>query len=169
MFVFIAEDVEWMVELETERTSPLGGKQRDRTHHVAIRKAVDLLLSQVIQLMVDLFHNWREKSVHVITDHIRYNRFRFTIGKNNSTESSHRESCPWSTNSCLNYSSILILKSDKQHKTPSSKRTYRCWERWSPSSLSPCMETLLRHLFGPKPVNNYGGWSGDKEFRSCFI
>ena len=137
-----------MVELETERTLSLVRNERDHIHHVATRKAIHRL-SQVMQLMVSLFHHWREKSVHVITDHVQYNRFRFAIGRNSSTESSYRHSCPWSTSPCLNYSPILILNWDKQHETPSSKRTYPCWIRCSPSSLSPCIETLRWRLFCP--------------------
>ena len=148
MFVFIAEVVEWMVEPETERTSPLGeNKETVLTMLPSARRSIFFFLK---------WCHWR--SVSSIIGEKRVSMWSWimfaTIDfdsplEGTTAQSSYRHSCPWSTNSCLSYSSILILKWDNQHETPLSKWAYPCWERWSPSSLLLCMERLRRRLVCP--------------------
>ena len=89
-----------MIELEAKRRLPLAENERDYTHHVATCQSIDLFL-QTIELTLGLFRHRREKRIHVITDRIRCNEFRFNLEKNNGMKSSHRHACQMSTNAWL--------------------------------------------------------------------
>ena len=70
LFVFVAQDVERMFELEAKRHSSLLKNKRDHAHHIAACQSINFFL-QMIQLTLGLLRHRREESIQMITDDAR--------------------------------------------------------------------------------------------------